>query len=344
MSGEYFGGSLMRGFGGARVWSRQSAVSTVLVVSLAVAASLGSGCAGMQSGAKPSKPLLGASSALPPDHRMADLSVADVRKAVASMRPAVVNGERGGIDWLQVQPDGSIIATGFSDGSWGSSTSEDADGRTVGTYTMGVEVPEQIGGLMVFHDISLTLADDTPVVFMGKALKVASLYDDNLAPDPSDYMFVARFTLEDGWVRATSIRYTSQTVRRNAWPDEFPPEGGAPDEPSPDGAMPAAQPGVPWLEVSLASNTPYQLVGYTNGSSTSSEKESGVVASADVAVPDRLGPVVVYHLAQVFYAKPNDAPAATDPDAENPPEHSLTKVPVRLQKAHYFGGPRLMGD
>jgi hypothetical protein len=244
--------------------------------------------------------------------------------AVAALRHAVVNGHSSSSQWLSAQSDGSFIATGFAAQSWST------DGPRV---SLGLEVPEQVGGYTLYHLVPLTWDDSTSSRVDGRSRTVAEVFPEPSPTaesfDPSRYRITARFSVHDGWIHADSVTLESKDTTPGQlalgissvyqYPYAVVPEARL----AIDATLPAAP--SPWLDVSDApGSTPFTLTGWVNGLST-----SGDTTVASVNVPDRLGPASIYHLAPVEYASSSQVPSALTNDG--PPDDKPFHYPVRLR-------------
>lgn len=275
------------------------------------------------------------------ESRMPTLSVTASQSAAAArdVRPAIVNEMVSDTAWLSVQPDGSLIATGYLDGSLGRSTRQLPGGTIESTYTVSLTVPETVGGVRLLHVLPMVIPDGTSVSVAGKKQTVSALFSDDSSFDPQGNWVAARFSLQDRWIRVDELRYTSTETTWGPWPYDFPATANVDESTAFLDAARPAQPGVPWLDVSQDATAPYVLHGYTGGGVTSSsEPEDGVSASTDVAVPDRLGPVAIYHVVQVFYVKEPRVYGRPESELEDSDRGQVNAFDVWLK------GRRLMGD
>lgn len=258
------------------------------------------------------------------------LSFADAQAAAAGLHLASVAGQTSSSSWLPVAKDGSFSAQGYFGEGAGSWEADDGTPHAL----VALKVPETVGGLTIVHAIPLIAGSDTRISLNGR--RVAFSEFDSWSEDEesplSAHWVEAKFSVQDGWIRADSITYTARPAPvSGTWPG---PEANIDmSRLSYDASLPVASTGL-WLKI--GSDGSADLAGY--GEFTTTEPPvDGFEGGGDLTVPDHLGPAVIYHLVQVFYTKAALVPPDASMGASAAAPFPLTKVHVVLDHGRLVG-------
>ncbi len=246
-------------------------------------------------------------------------SETQLRTAVERMRPCLVDGERAGSDWLRVSRR-SLEARGLLTGNV-----EEWAGQGSRRLLVGLEIPQAVGALTVYHVIPLVVDERTEILYQGRRVNLPDIPD-----EPGTYWARATFSPEGRKFHADSIQHTGR-AEFGAWPDDVPVPMLGEKQFRQDLAR-SAEPARPWLDVSQGGGKS-SLVGYESGMRAFTPAVRGIEASIEVLVPDRLGPGVVYHLVSIFSRDASrltfPQPHVLESDAPPPP---LKSYEVSLEK------------
>lgn len=296
---------LKNGLTARMVHTRSVVLAAIIVFALAIASGCGTRDSSLDSvltgDAHPPK----GSEELLRDLPEATLSRTEALAARDAMREAVVDGEASSPDWLTVLEDGSFTVTGILQGAdaWDFGEGE--------RFLVGLKVPEVVGGLRLYHVVPLIATADTSVTYMGERLSIDELLRpaEGSSIDYAGYWVVARFSVQDRWIRAESITYTDDKFSAGAWPDDYPADADLDPWRLYHDAVRKPAPDRVWLDV-RSNRGSFDLEGYLAGWLSAGSEGHDFGGSIDVTVPDHLGSAAIYHVAQVLFEKPSDATEA----------------------------------
>lgn len=210
-------------------------------------------------------------------------SRSEAEAAIAALKVARVGGSESSRTWLTARDDGTFEASGHFTGN-GSGGADFFGTSTVAEFV----VEERVDRVALAHSLQLELSADTPAVLNGRS----TTYGEAGAEEVGQDMAVVRFRVAGGRLVAEQVRYDGENDHKG-WPDDYPFDGIAPGV-----GVPASAPGGLWLDA------PAGRTGSVTGlvvSTMQGEPGVGLAGSADVSVPDALGPAPIVHVARVFW-------------------------------------------
>ena len=254
----------------------------------------------------------------------APLTAAEAKKAVASVRPILIDGVAAPEDWVHVNADGSLVATGFAFEP-GSQSSVEASGHTLSaTYNLLLIVPARAGTLPFAQVLPITLTDRTPVTLGSTPISFSSLPNTLLL---DEHPMTVSFPIVGRSLVAKRVSISQRSAEPSAGAYKPTTSLDVPDAPGLEVAHLITQEPSPWLSL-RSDGTPSLLTGDMGGSGWQETPKQGMRAQVDVLAPDHLASAPLYHAVVVWY--PSEATMLTAlAKGGASSERRGVKIPVR---------------